>query len=130
MSKKETKKESFRVMFTREKANAGARLTLTYPDGSESPHWLLVLSSLSEKFRDKSMKINRKYADMEANKVEIDEVQRELEFAATTIIDWSFDEELTDDNIVEFLREAPQVREQVSLFSIDSGNFFKPPSKN
>lgn len=118
--------------FTRQKANEGVKLPLFLPDGSESEHWLMVRGVDSDAFRMAESKSKRKAIEL----VQIEDPQEravqvretELECIAALIAGWSFEEKLTKDNILNFLREAPQIADAVNRFAVRRADFFTKKS--
>ncbi len=53
---------------------------------------------------------------------------RQLRLKASLVAGWSFEEAPTEDNIVEFLRGAPQVENLVMQVADDHAGFFGGPS--
>lgn len=111
---------------TRERANEGLRLPLYRPDGTKSRHWLQVRGTDSDAFRLAETRAKRRVPDIAANPETRDEAMRELELGciAALIADWSFDEKLTDDAAIKFLREAPQIADQVNEVAAQRARFF------
>lgn len=114
--------------FTRQAANEGVKLPLLLPDGSESEHWLMVRGVDSDAFRMAESKSKRKVielaqiTDQQERATQVREV--ELECIASLIAGWSFEEKLTTDNVVHFLREAPQIADAVNKFAVRRADFF------
>jgi hypothetical protein len=114
--------------YTREKSNEGVKLPLYYPDGTPSEHWLTVRGIDSDAFRMAESKAKRKAVEIAQieNEQERAEKVRETEIGciAALIAGWSFEKELTTDNVYEFLTEAPQIADMVNRFAARRAEFF------
>lgn len=114
--------------YTRQTANEGVQLPLYYPDGTLSEHWLKVRGVDSDHFRRAEAKAKRKAVEM----AQIEDEQKraeavretELECIAALVAGWSFPEQATTDNVVNFLREAPQIADMVNRFAARRAEFF------
>lgn len=119
--------------YTREKANEGIELPLFLPDGTLSEHWLIVRGVDSDKFRQAESTAKRKaieFAQIEGMQERADAVRTaELECIAALIADWSFPQECTADNVVTFLREAPQIADEVNRFAARRIAYFRKKSE-
>lgn len=120
--------------YTRQKANEGVKLPLFLPDGTQSDHWFMVRGVDSDQFRKSEARAKRKaveFAQMEDQDERADAIREaELECIASLIASWSFDEECTDENVVNFLREAPQIADAVNRYAARRADYFskKPGS--
>lgn len=128
------------AFFTREKASLGVKLPLYEPSGAKSEHWLRIRGIDSDEFRAAEADARRDamrvaaIEDLEERRLAIQDTQRSL--IATLVIDWSFDQECTHENVMKFFREAPQIQDAVdkaasrrALF-FASGSSDSPPSQN
>lgn len=124
---------SMEDLFTRSKANEGIHVPLTYPDGTESPHWLTVRGVDSDAFIKAETKGKRRLMEIavveETEKREEMLHENQLDVIASLICGWSFDMELTHDNVVNLLREAPQIANKVNQLASRRDFFFKKESK-
>ena len=115
--------------FTRQIANEGIRLDLYLPDGTLSEHWLQVRGMDADEFHTAEMIAKRdavKLADIESDEeraVAIQEAQ--ITLIASLIAGWSFPTDFTKDNVVTFLREAPQIADEVNRLAAKRSVFFK-----
>lgn len=115
--------------FTRQIANEGIRLDLYLPDGTLSEHWLQVRGMDADEFHTAEMIAKRdavKLADIESDEeraVAIQEAQ--ITLIASLIAGWSFPTAFTKDNVVTFLREAPQIADEVNRLAAKRSVFFK-----
>lgn len=115
--------------FTRQIANEGVRLPLYLPSGELSEHWLQVRGMDSDEFHTAEMKAKRDAVHLaeidsdDERAVAINDAQVTL--IASLIAGWSFDQELNLTNIRNFLREAPQIADEVNRFAAKRSAFFK-----
>lgn len=126
---------------TRQRANEGQRLPLHTAEGVLTKHFLLVRGQDSDEAQRAMNQQVRNVAEVsqlpedERADAAIDGICRLL---AVLVKDWSFsDPELmpegealpcTFDNVVAFLREAPQIREQIDTLASKRGVFFRMQS--
>lgn len=119
---------SMKEFYTRSKANEGKKVPLSLPDGSPSEHWLMVRGVDSDEFRRAEAKSKRKaieLAQIKDDKERQEAIEQEkLELIAVLVADWSFDEECSRENVVEFLREAPQIGDMVDRIAVSRASFF------
>ena len=126
---------------TREKANAGVKLPLTDPaTGKETEHWLLVIGRDSDASRKAELESERALRKriasippkdpraLEAVQKEIEDEspERVVESIASLVIDWSWSDEeaCTRENVVAFLKDAPQVADAIDAFTANRVSFF------
>jgi hypothetical protein len=119
---------SIEQFFIREKANEGKKLPLFTPDGKATEHWLVILSQWSDAF------LSRRDAAMRAAAKEIaglDEAARKvraeselLQLKAALVSAWSFDLPCTGENVVNLLKNAPQIAERIDQLAADDRRFF------
>jgi len=118
--------------YTRQTANDGLKLPLVLPDGSPSDHWLNVRGIDSDEFRKADSIAKRKameislITDVNERAENVREV--ELQCIAALISSWSFPMECTVANVVDFLREAPQVADAVNRYSARRAEYFTKKS--
>jgi hypothetical protein len=111
----------------RERANGGQRLPLTLLDGSATDHWLHIRSQWSDAFRqarDAALQEAAKLAQGGEALLQATLDESLLAVRAALVSDWSFSEPCTHDNVCRFLREAPQIAEQVDQVSANDAAFF------
>jgi len=115
---------------TREKANEGEVVYLADPaTGEKTEHWIRVLSQWSDSFQEAKAEAQREaykrslgLSDEEAVKIKNEQL------TAALVADWSFEQPCTMDNVVAFLREAPQIQDQVDRVGSHDARFFSKPS--
>lgn len=120
--------------YTRQKANEGVKLPLFHPDGTPSEHWFLVRGIDSDQFRRAEASAKRKaveLAQIEDADERAEQVREtELKCIAALVASWSFEEECTTENVVNFLREAPQIADAVNRYAARRADFFGKKSSN
>ena len=123
--------------FTRSSANSGRDLKLTLPDGTESDHWLHIVGIDSDIFRRAQSEQHRRTLEVIELKDagEMSEADAEIEYEkartaliASLVTGWSFPTECTQENVIDFFREAPQIATSVNLFAGNRKSFFKTGS--
>lgn len=118
--------------YTRQTANEGVQLPLYRPDGTLSEHWLRVRGVDSDHFRRAEAKAKRKaveLAQIEDEQKRAEAVREtELECIAALVAGWSFEQEASLINVVNFLREAPQIADMVNRFAARRAEFFSKKS--
>lgn len=118
--------------YTRKTANEGVQLPLYYPDGTMSDHWIQVRGVDSDHFRRAEAKAKRKaveLAQIEDEQKRAEAVREtELEGIAALVAGWSFEQEATPENVVNFLREAPQIADMVNRYAARRTEFFRKKS--
>lgn len=134
--------------YTKSKAETGIKLPLYRPDGTKSDHWLLIKGIDSITFQKEDFKARRQRSNIEiqANAIKdpaekenflFEQIQeQEVGIIAALVADWSFDKGEDFDpeakpnfvfnkkNVREFLKNAPQIREQINQFSARRSLFF------
>lgn len=132
---------------TRQKANAGIKLPLYDPQtGEKTEHWLMVIGRDSDAARQADLESRRemrkRLADVNPkDKRAVEAVQSEieqeaparvLEQIAALVIDWSWSDEepCTRENVIAFLKDAPQVADAIDSITSDRVSFFGLAAKN
>lgn len=114
--------------FTREKANAGTKIPLRRPDGTETEHYLVIRGIDSDAFRDADLKSKRAAVEIAALTDQDEQERRrkevKLDLVSALIADWSFAEECTPENVKTLLREAPQIADSVDRLAGQRALFF------
>lgn len=109
-------------------------LKLVYPGVGDTGETLTIRSQYSKEFREAKAKATRQISTMTMARKgkELDEAEiKAIEDAqfASLIADWSFDEELTVENISEFLADNPQVYDLINTTAAQDTLFLKKPAK-
>jgi hypothetical protein len=116
------------AFFTREKANSGIKIPLYLPDNTDSGHWVRLLGVDADVFRKTHNTEMRKVAeivqlkDMAEREEAIEESKRRL--LACLVTSWSFPQECTQENVMNFLREAPHIADAIDRVSNKRSLFF------
>ena len=122
--------------YTRDKANEGIELPLYLPTGIKSKDSLTVLGVDSDTYNRVNIDEQRKFSkrveaaalieDDTERKVFMDEKEDESKVVilSALIKDWTFDQECTEENKVQFLKNAPQIAEAINKFAADRKRFF------
>ena len=118
---------------TRSRANIARRVHLFDPaTGKKTDDWLDVLSSLSDKFRaarDLAYQEAGEVAAIENKDVKARTIaESQLRMKAALVTGWSFPTKCSEENVVDFLREAPQIQALVVQEADDVVSFFSNPS--
>jgi hypothetical protein len=114
--------------FTREPANEGVKLPLTLPDGTPTEHYISVRGVDSDAFRIAEAEQRRKavsIASIEDDAARLAAInESRIEMIASLVIGWSFPEDCSKKNILNFLREAPQIADQIDTVAGRRSLFF------
>ncbi|PZQ87301.1 MAG: hypothetical protein DI534_14945 [Leifsonia xyli] len=108
---------------------------IIYPGVGDTSETLTIRSRYSKEYREAEARAQRQVSTMVmARKGEpLDEETikqiEDIQFAAL-IADWSFDEELTVENITEFLTDNPQIRDDVNVKAAQDSLFLSKPDQN
>jgi len=96
------------------------KLPLYLPDGSPTDEYLMILGAESKPVRDAKA---RMYREKLQNDISLEDAKNLI--ISAMIESWSFDKECTEDNKINFLKEAPQIADKVDIFSANHANFTK-----
>lgn len=117
------------AFFTRGPANAGRRLPLVLPDGTDTGEWLHVLGVDSDAFQAAQAEMQRaglRIAELADEGARFTAFQEEkLNMVARLVSSWSFPQECTFENVRHFLREAPQVTKAIDNIASNRRLFYK-----
>lgn len=120
------KKRSFKSYNTLAAANAGLQMSIKGPDGKETEDWIKVRGIDSEAFQQASRTMRREvmlYLEDKGSQSRVTEEylkftsDQQLKMQAALVLEWSFEEPCTVDNVVELFKSAPYIAEQVDAFS-------------
>lgn len=121
---------SMERFFTREAATAGKRIPLRTPDGKLTEEWLQVRSRLCDAFVAAQREaVQLVAATDEAKRIGVAH-DAKIKVLSVLVCGWSFDKECTQEAVIAFLREAPQIAEQINSFAGDDEAFFASGSDN
>lgn len=118
------------LFHTRARANEGRRLPLFAPDGTPTEHWLQVRHVWSDAFTEANdiamAGVQDAVLAAGGDSAKIAAAKREAQFTlwAALVSAWSFESECTTENVVAFLRDAPQIGNALDRFAADSRRFF------
>jgi hypothetical protein len=120
---------------TRQSANEGIDLPLSLPDGTATEHKIKIRGVDSEVFRKAEIESRRRAMEAAATKgkegiAPSEQLEERLFLIASLVISWSFEQECTIENVKAFLREAPQVADQIDSLAAKRSLFFKKGSVN
>lgn len=120
---------------TRAKASVPIRTFLFDPATmKKTDDWLDIRSSLSDEFmeaRDRSRQAGPEIGAITDDAARKERVKLEkLKMNASLVAGWSFEEPLTEENIINFLREAPQIQNLIVEVADDATSFFGKDSKS
>ena len=116
------------AFYTREAANNGIKVPLFTPDGSATDHYIMIRGVDSDEFRAADTEARRsvlKFAAIE-DPAELDIATSDAirKTRASLVISWSFEQECTLDNVINFLREAPQLADAIDMTAAKRSLFF------
>lgn len=132
----ETKAEGVGMdaFFTSDKAQEGVRMPLNDPLGRRTEHWLHIIGADSDEFRLADSAAKRRAVELGSisDEKERDKAVMELtrNLTATLVKGWSFPEECTHANVVEFFKKAPQIERAVNIAAVNRSLFYKVESKS
>jgi hypothetical protein len=117
----EEQQDEMEQFFTEERASCGIKLHLEDAKGKSTKHWMQIRGLDSEEFRIQEMSGKREAQKISALKSErakdeaIIELSRRL--TATLVMAWSFPEPCTKENVIAFLKKAPQIEKAIDKAS-------------
>ena len=121
------------VFFTRQTANAGIVVDLYTPAGQKTAHWIRIRGVDSDAFREADAESNRRIIDIAQIKEEPKRREAlkalQLEIIASLVVAWSFSESFTIKEVVDFLREAPQIADKIDAVARKRSLFFRTESQ-
>ena len=123
------------LFHTRAKANEGIELPLSLPDGTPTEHKIRIRGRDSDLFRQAESDSKRKMFEIAVAKAKgetlnYDELDERTRLISALVASWTFEEECTPENVFKFLREAPQIAEQIDTIAGRRSNFFKSIAKD
>lgn len=122
------------MFYTRERANEGIEVPLYTPDGQKTEHWMRIRGVDSDAFRLAEADSRRdamRIAAIEDEKERSKEIaEAKLRLIAALVMDWSFDEECNEKNVIEFLRQAPQIADVIDQIAGKRALFFAKKSSS
>jgi hypothetical protein len=125
------KNDDMGLFMTRDRAGKPRRVLLVDPaTNKETSHWLDIRSSLSDEFQIMKERLIQEAPMVAAlSEPARTEMKRtnQLRLRSALVAGWSFSQPCTEDNIVNFLREAPQLQPMVIEVADDAASFFGKP---
>lgn len=102
-------------------------LKLYTSDGKLTDHYVKIVGIDSTKVRKAKKRL---YTDIVKNIKdggfnEDAQEQFTVKLLASAVVGWSFSKECTEENVIEFLDNAPAVREAIDVFISNNENYFK-----
>lgn len=113
---------SIKSLYTREAANTGITIKVVGPDGKETGDTIKVRGADSDVFQRAMRKGRREmlaFLESKGDKVRGTDAYQEfvdkqkLELQATLVMEWSFEEPCTAENVIALFTNAPDVAAQV-----------------
>lgn len=112
---------------TRQACNDGIKLPLADPlTGKDSGEWVLIRGVDSDCFRKKEAEIKRRLATIE--NVEEVEDDLEAELLSSLIIEWSLEDECTEDNKFTLCKDAPLIAQSINTAAAQRSKFLRKKS--
>ena len=127
-------KQGMDAFFTREKANAGIEVPLYTAAGTKSEHSIQIRGVDSDLFRQAEAESKRdamRIAGIESQEERSKAIiEAKLKLLAALVISWTFEQECTQANVIEFFRNAPQIADAVDQVASKRSLFFAQESSN
>lgn len=127
-------KPDMEEFFTRQQANDGIEFPLSRPDGTPTDHRIRIRSVDSDAFRAAEADSGRRLLEisLEKDKAKANSefLEEKLKLRAALVVSWTFDRPCTPESVREFLREAPQIADQIDRLANQRSRFFKRGSDN
>jgi hypothetical protein len=124
------------LFFTRKIANQGTRIALVRPDtGEESEHAIWIHGVDSDAYRKAGTQQQRDWMQLIATEGEkardkIGTEEDKLKITASLVFKWTFEKPCTTQNVVDFLREAPQIADAIDTLASRRTLFFRQALKD
>lgn len=131
----ETPKTGPEIFYTKALQDEGVKLPLFTPHGAETEHFIVVLGTDSETFKKGVFVVNRKFQEADP-KTDVEKLNmredKNRALIALLIKDWSLGDNFpcTNENKIEFLKNAPQIQAEIDRFSNRKANFSVPAAKS
>jgi hypothetical protein len=118
--------------FTRSTANAGVELPLSRPDGTPTEHIIRIRGVHSDAFKLANAESHRRIVAIAAIEDKVERAkayaEEETRLVASLVSEWTFDMPCTPENVFNFLREAPQIAQEVNRLAAQHKAFTKAVS--
>lgn len=115
-------------LFTRQRANAGAKLDIPAPDGSSTGEWIVIRHTDCDEFRRLQAEITTTAAMIrpdasQKERTELrDRVRKQL--TASLVSSWSLEDECSEKNIIELIENAPYLADWIDRQADKAALFF------
>lgn len=124
------------AFFTRQAANEGTEFFLDLPNGKATEHRIRIRGMDSDEFKVAQAASKRKLMEIAAkmDKAKFDEVDQDaerLKLLASLVISWTFKDAegnpipCTQDGIINLLKNAPAIAEQIDRIASNRKHFFR-----
>jgi hypothetical protein len=124
--------------YTVPKSEAGVKVPLLKPDGSDSAEWLLVIGPDSKRFGKAVAELNRGLADLKSSapkdatsETDEDKELRDaladellVDYVEKLVIGWSFEDEFTPEALRALLENSPTIKLAIPNVTTDRSRFF------
>ncbi|EOY8363287.1 phage tail assembly chaperone [Salmonella enterica subsp. salamae] len=117
---------------TRQRANQGEKMYLSLPDGTKTEEYLIVRGVDSDAYNQARSEASRRVFSLkdDDNPSPVVEENR-LNLMTSLVVGWSLEEEFSEANLRELLKECPQIGDQINQFAANRVEFFrKKPEKS
>lgn len=123
------------AFFTRNAANEGIEIPLSYPDTSPSPFWIRIRGKDSDAYQKAHSKFQQtllqaSYLKTPEERKNLNADEMTLDVLESLVIGWNLPEEFNSENVRKLLREAPQIADQIERLAKDRAYFFKKRPEN
>lgn len=121
--------------FIQDSQNEGIEVPLFRPDGTKSEHWLRLRGHFSDEFQKARRALfasAKGEGQKKRNQQQLDELvdNKRIELTAALVKDWSFDMPCTKENVIDFLKKAPQIAALVDTLAGDQSLFMSRSGKS
>ena len=120
--------------FTLPALEAGKKLPLTLPDGTETEHYLIVIGADAPAARRRLLELGREGRDRDESKMSDDEVYdintvNTIKYRSSLVTGWSFDTPFSKEAVSELLAQNPGLSQEIELLASNRSRFFAQDSK-
>lgn len=120
--------------FTLNALEAGKKLPLTLPDGTPTPHYLIVIGQDAPAAKRELLNLARQNRDTDESKLSSDEIYDiqhtgTIKYRSALVTGWSFDAPFSREAVTELLTQNPGLSQEVESFSNNRTRFFAQDSK-
>jgi hypothetical protein len=120
--------------FTLSALEAGKKLPLTLPDGTETEHYLIVIGADAPAARRRLLEITREGRDRDETKMSTDAIYdinmtNTIKYRSSLVTGWSFDAPFSREAVAELIEQNPGLSQDIEQFSSNRARFFAPELK-